>query len=189
MSGLTRAFVIRKQARGDFDRNYLLFTAEFGKISALAKGAQKIGSKMAAHLEPFAETEVVLVRGKLFWRLSAAKNRRCFAVAGDLKKAALGWSLLEAADNLTVENHPEPAIFLLLNNFFVQLSEAPNAELAQKIFNQALFELLDLSGYRPKLTASSQRALTWDLLRSTVLACEKECRMLGLLKAALPREG
>ncbi len=185
MSGLTEAFVLKKQIRGDFDRNYTLFTRDFGKVTAVAKGAQKINSKMAAHLECFVLTEAVLVRGKLFWRLAGAKNRVCFPVAADLNKAALAWAFLEAVDNLTIENHPDQQIFILVNNFFVQLSSAAKGEIAQRVFNQSLFDLLDICGYRPKLSADSQRALTWDLLRSTVAACEKECKSLGMLRAAL----
>ncbi len=47
------AVVLRHLDWGEADRLLTLFTREAGKLRAVAKGARKVRSRKAGHLEPF----------------------------------------------------------------------------------------------------------------------------------------
>jgi recombinational DNA repair protein (RecF pathway) len=47
-----RALILRKEPSREMDLSVTMFTDQFGKITAKAKSARKITSKLSAHLEP-----------------------------------------------------------------------------------------------------------------------------------------
>jgi len=49
---VSEAIVLEKRQSGDCDNRYAIFTRRFGKMTAKAKSARKIKSKLAGHLEP-----------------------------------------------------------------------------------------------------------------------------------------
>lgn len=57
---------------GETSATLLLLTSEFGLIRARAQGVRALGAKLASALQTFAESDVILVRGKDGWRLSGA---------------------------------------------------------------------------------------------------------------------
>lgn len=60
----TKAIVLRRTNYGEADRILQLLTPEHGKLSAMARGVRRSGSKMAGGLELLAETELTLIAGK-----------------------------------------------------------------------------------------------------------------------------
>ena len=58
------AVVLRHSDWGEADRLLTLFTREAGKTRAIAKGARKIRSRKAGHLEPFTRVCLMLARGR-----------------------------------------------------------------------------------------------------------------------------
>src|SRR3989344_5637901 len=58
---------------GENDRLYILYSLEVGKIILLAKGARKIGSKLAAHLVPPVLADVLIARGQKRDHLAGAE--------------------------------------------------------------------------------------------------------------------
>jgi len=140
MTVLTDAFVLRKSPRGDFDRQYVFYTKELGKITALAKGAMKISSKLAPHLDYFYLSEIMVASGRGFYRLAGAKIKKNFGINGeDRLKISSACFLLEAANNLIIDDNPDERIFAILENFFICLSGAKNNQELQLVFNRSLF--------------------------------------------------
>lgn len=185
MTLLTDAYVLRKSQRGDFDRQYVLFTRDLGKITVLAKGAMKITSKLAPHLDFFYLTEVMIAPGRAFYRLAGSKLKTAhFKDAPDLSRQNVACFFLETADNLMVEKNPDAAVFNLFNIFFTALAQAQTDQDAQLILNQSLYELLTRLGYQPPLTAKNQAQLTRDLHRLILETCEKEVKSFACLQFA-----
>lgn len=182
MTILTDAYVLRKSRRGDFDRQYVLFTKDLGKITVLAKGAMKISSKLAPHLDFFYLTEVMVAQGQAFYRLAGAKIKAVYLKDySDLLKRNAACFFLETADILIVEKNPDAGVFGIMTDFFVALSASKTDRESHLILNKALYELLSRLGYQPKLRAKNQSQLTNDLHRQIMEAGEKEVKSFGCL--------
>ena len=59
---------------GEADRLLWLFTRELGKVRAIAKGARKLRSRKAGHLEPFTRVALQLARGRE-WEFLDARHQ------------------------------------------------------------------------------------------------------------------
>jgi DNA repair protein RecO (recombination protein O) len=59
-----RGFILRARPLGEADRIYTLFTAERGKLDAVAKGVRRAKSHLAGRLEFLAEASLTLHRGR-----------------------------------------------------------------------------------------------------------------------------
>ena len=66
------AVVLRHTDWGEADRLLILFTREAGKLRAVAKGARKLRSRKAGHLEPFTRVTLLLARGRDTWIVTQA---------------------------------------------------------------------------------------------------------------------
>jgi DNA repair protein RecO (recombination protein O) len=111
------AVVITHRDFGEADRLIRLFSLEHGKLSALAKGARKIRSRKAAHIEPFTYAALVLARGQSFWIITQADTKDAYSnIRENLIKTAKAAYILELADQLTGDEQPEPGIFHLITD-------------------------------------------------------------------------
>ena len=64
MTYSTLSYTLKYVPHREFDRIYTLYTRDCGKIEAVARGSQKILSKLRGHLEPGILTEVLIANGK-----------------------------------------------------------------------------------------------------------------------------
>ena len=62
-SSKTEAVVLRSFRFGEADRILHVYTAEHGRIGAIAKGVRKTKSRFGARLEPFSHVELLLHQG------------------------------------------------------------------------------------------------------------------------------
>jgi len=69
----TPALVLGSVPRGEGSKLVSLFTRELGLLTAAAQSAREERSKLRYGLQDFSYTEVTLVRGKEFWRLTRAE--------------------------------------------------------------------------------------------------------------------
>jgi len=136
---LTKAIILKKYDSGDYDRQYLLYTAAGGKITAIAKGAKKITSKLNPQLDYFSVCELMLAPG--------ASGIEHLAGAGSLscRKSGLadgrhfyGYYFLEAVDKLTIAKASDEVIFTLADNFLADLEAVDNSNILL-ILNKYLF--------------------------------------------------
>ncbi|MFA5021303.1 MAG: recombination protein O N-terminal domain-containing protein [Patescibacteria group bacterium] len=186
MTVLTEAFVLRKSQRGDFDRHYVLLTKDLGKVSVLAKGAMKISSKLAPHLDFFYLTEVVVAPGRNFYHLAGAKLKRAY-LKNDLDplKLRAACFFLETADILLRENSRDAASFAVMSEFFSALAAAANSREVQLVLNQSLFYFLSGLGYQPRIKSQNQKQLTHELHQLILEVGEKDLKSFSALKGEL----
>jgi len=142
------AVIISHKDFGEADRLIRLFSLEYGKLSAIAKGARKIKSRKAAHIEPFTYAALVLAKGQTFWIITQADTKAGYpGIRADLRKTARAAYILELADQLTGDEQPEPAIFHLITGTLQRIDTAADS------FNAVLnFELrmLEYTGFKPE---------------------------------------
>lgn len=122
----TRGIVLARTPLGEANALVVLLMPELGLVRVRAQGVRRAGAKLAAALATFAESSLVLVRGREGWRLAGAvleenwfrrlecstARRRAGRVSGLLLRLVVG----EAHD---------PALFPIISGFFKALSELP----------------------------------------------------------------
>ena len=59
----TAAIVLRHRKLGEADKILTLFTPNYGKLDAVAKGVRRPTSKLAGHVEPLTYSSLLLARG------------------------------------------------------------------------------------------------------------------------------
>ena len=111
-----RGVVLRTYRLGEADRIVVLLTEHHGKVRAVAKGVRRTGSKFGARLEPLSHVALLLWqgRGELDVVNQAEVVDHFRTVREDLDRVARGLSMLEVADQLAQERHPDPPLYEML---------------------------------------------------------------------------
>ncbi|PWH14031.1 MAG: DNA repair protein RecO [Anaerolineae bacterium] len=144
------AVVIRHADWGESDRVLTLFTRERGKLRALAKGARKVLSRKAGHLEPFTHITVQLARGRDLPIVEQVETLNAYLpIRDDLVKVGYAAYTLELLDRFTYDEEGHPAaVFRLLLETLARIATEPDGWLPVRYYEM---RLLDFLGFRPKL--------------------------------------
>ena len=79
------AVVLRHKDWGEADQLLTLYARELGKVRAVAKGARKVTSRKAGHLQPFTHVTLQLARGRDLLIVTQAETVNAFlAIGADL---------------------------------------------------------------------------------------------------------
>ena len=137
--------------RQDFKEDDLLVTVyslEKGKLTLLARGAKKIKSKLAGHLEPVSLSYLNIVDGRSIDQLIGAAMLQSYGkIKTDIDKlSAAGW-FLNLLDQQTMENHPDARVFLLTRKYLDFLEQKSQDYAIAKL--AGVFKLLHLLGLNP----------------------------------------
>jgi DNA repair protein RecO (recombination protein O) len=144
------AVVLRHADWGEADRLLTLYTRERGKVRAVAKGARKIRSRKAGHLEPFTHVTLQLAKGRDLLIVTQADTLDAYlALGANLVKTGYASYVIELLDRFTYEDESENyAIFRLLTEILSRIATEPDPWLAIRYYE---VRLLDLLGFRPHL--------------------------------------
>ncbi len=144
------AIVLRHADWGEADRLLTLYTRERGKVRAIAKGARKIRSRKAGHLEPFTRVTLQLARGRDLLIVTQADTLDAFLpIRENLVRTSQASYIVELLDRFTYEDDSENYnIFRLLTEALTRLEKEADPWLAIRYYE---VQLLDLLGYRPHL--------------------------------------
>lgn len=144
------AVVLRHADWGEADRILALYTRERGKLRAVAKGARRIKSRKAGHLEPFTRVTLQLAKGRDMPIVTQADTLDAYlALRDDLVRTATAAYVVELLDRFTYEDEGEnPAIFHLLTDTLTRVASLPDPWLALRYYE---IRLLDFLGFRPHL--------------------------------------
>lgn len=147
----TRALVLRRIPLGEKDKIVTLFSREFGKLRAVAKGARKPTSKLAGASEPLLLLRASLAEGASLDVLSEAEVRESFSLIkanyGLFLRASYACELLE---KVMEERDPHPESFDLLLSTLYILQRAVQPDTALHAYE---LQLLAQIGYEPQLHA------------------------------------
>ncbi|HLF73317.1 MAG TPA: DNA repair protein RecO [Anaerolineales bacterium] len=147
------AVVLRHSDYGEADRLLTLYTRQLGKTRALAKGARKIASRKAGHIEPFTHVKLQLAKGRDMPLVTQADTVDAYLpVREDLVLTGHAAYVLELLDRFTYEDETEsPSIFRLLTETLSRLaSQSANAS-PWLVVRYYEMRLLDHLGFRPQL--------------------------------------
>ena len=144
------AVVIRHSDFGEADRMLTLYTREHGKVRAVAKGARKIASRKAGHLEPFTRVKLQLARGRDLFIVTQAETVDAYpALRADLTLTGYAAYALELLDRFVPdEETASPSLYRLLTDTLSRLASDAIPWLTIRSYEM---RLLDLLGFRPQL--------------------------------------
>lgn len=144
------AVVLRHADWGEADRLLTLYTRERGKLRAIAKGARRIRSRKAGHIEPFTRATLQLARGRDLFIVTQADTLEPYLALGeDLVRTGQAAYVVELLDCFAYEDEGgNPDLFRLLTATLARIASEPDPWLALRYYE---VRLLDLLGFRPHL--------------------------------------
>ena len=144
------AVVLRHSDFGEADRLLTVFTRQLGKVRVIAKGARKIASRKAGHIEPFTHVRMQLSKGRDMFILTQADTVDAYLpLREDLILTSQAAYVMELLDRFTYEDETEaPSTFRLLTETLSRLASKADPWLALRYYEM---RLLDHVGFRPQL--------------------------------------
>jgi DNA repair protein RecO (recombination protein O) len=143
----TEAIVLRSIRYGEADRVLHLYTADRGRVGAVAKGVRRVKSRLGGRLEPLSRVRLVMHQGR------QADTVRAYASLRE-HRAALerGAQACEAVLRLLDSTEPNLPAYNLLCNELALLDERPDdATRAQALAFR--LKLLLAAGFAPELAS------------------------------------
>jgi len=115
----TKGVILKKQDYKEADGLYVFYTKDFGKVSLVARGAKKIASKLAGHLDYFQEVNLTFATGKAFDQISGAVvNKNFNSLKLDYDRINLGFEFLGLLDQAVREHDRDEKIYEFIINVF-----------------------------------------------------------------------
>lgn len=144
------AVVLRHSDYGEADRLLTLYTRQLGKARAIAKGARKIASRKAGHIEPFTHVRLQLAKGRDALIVTQADTVDAYlSLREDLVLTSQASYVMELLDRFTYEDEIEnSSIFRLLTETLSRLASKSDPWLVIRYYE---IRLLDHLGFRPQL--------------------------------------
>jgi DNA repair protein RecO (recombination protein O) len=147
----TEAIVLHAMKYRDTSRIVRLCTREYGKVSAIAKGARGPKSKFGAALEPMSHVLAVMYKKdnrELQLLTQCDTIRSMQRLVDDAEKLSTALSIIELTDHATQATEENEALFaLLLETLEATNNAAKNARNALLYFELRLAEIL---GFKPE---------------------------------------
>jgi len=165
----TEAIVLRQRRLGEADAIIALYTPNYGKLEAKAKGVRKTRSRMAGHLQPLTRCAVQLAQGHTMEVVAGCQTIEAFlALREDLDRLSCGLYAAELVDRFAPERVESLATYQLLLETLRRLDKggaAPSTGSGQALAVALRYfemRLLDYSGFQPELERclGCQAALT-----------------------------
>jgi DNA repair protein RecO (recombination protein O) len=145
---VTPALILRRVDFGEADRLVTVLTPGYGKLRVMAKGARKITSRKAGHIELFAHTQLFLARGRTFDLITQAELiDPHIELREDLQRGSLAHYLVELVDRLAQEEHEDAPLFDAACEALQLLCRVRDPRLAVR---WSELQMLQRSGYRPQ---------------------------------------
>lgn len=145
----TEAIVLKHFPLGEADYILTLYSRQLGKISAIAKGARRVKSKMGGHVEPLMHTSFLLTEGSndLFIISQAELLEGFRSIREDIGRLEQGLHITELMEAITPAYQENELLFCLLRDSLTTLSDDDHSSL----MTYFRLHLLELSGFRPEL--------------------------------------
>ena len=140
--------VLRRIDLGEKDRILTVYTREHGKLSAVAKGSRRPGSKLSGASEPFVYSKMMLAAGRELEVLTQADIKESFPnIRAEMAGVAHAVYFLELVDRFTEDRQPNADLFDSLLSALYVLESRTNPELTARYFE---LQFLTILGYEPQ---------------------------------------
>ncbi|MEO8666398.1 MAG: DNA repair protein RecO [Ignavibacteria bacterium] len=146
----TEAFVLKSIRYGETSKIVTLFTKDFGKISAIVKGARNNKSRLCGTMETMNYINVILYykQNRELQLISNAEYNNSFKnILTDFDRLQSGYKIIEVINKSTIQNESNELIFDLLINIYSALNNATGNFLYFVLYFQ--IELVKILGLSP----------------------------------------
>lgn len=146
----TQGIVLRAVKYRDKDLILTIFTRKYGKVSAIAKGAQGQKSRFLSASQLFSYNNYNLRKQKDMFALYQADNIKSFYnISMDFESFSYASFIIKLVEANIVEGQPNNRLFeLLAQTLFLYSEKIDNKNLVLDAF---LLKFVDYMGYRPNL--------------------------------------
>ena len=147
-----RGIVLDRTKLGEQDLILTVLGKEGERFSALAKGARKPGSRLAARTELFCDVDMLVSYGRGLGIVSEAEVVNAHAgVRGELNTLACASAMCEVARLTAYENVTDPFLHPLLERALMACEEVGDPAHLSLFLSAYVFKVLSHSGWRPVL--------------------------------------
>lgn len=148
----TKGIVLKSIDLNEADKIITIFSKDSGKISAIAKGIRKTGSKFGARLEPFTYVDLFIHKGRSLDIITQAEIISPFLkIKADFDKITYGLAILDLIDKVSQEGEVNRNLFTLFISALETLDLLDkNVELFYVAFQ---LKLMAVSGYLPRFSS------------------------------------
>ncbi len=191
----TEAVVLRSFRLGEADRVLHVYTADRGRVGAVAKGVRRTKSRFGGRLEPLSHVELMLHAGSGELQTVTGADLRAshHDAREDPYRLAVGLIGAEAMLRLFPEQEANERAFTALTRFLDRLDEIPSLAPARPALDPLALsfqlKLLWVSGYMPHLESCVECGLVEELVGYLPSAGGAVCRDCGPGSMALSPEG
>jgi DNA repair protein RecO (recombination protein O) len=138
--------VLKRTNTGELDRVVTIFTKEYGKLVAVAKGSRKLTSSKLSALEPGCLIKAHFVKGGNLPILTQAQIVEDFSlIKSDLPQIRNMFQILEMLDSLLPEGDSQPQVFDMSMQLLSSLSEVGVNKTA--VVRQTFANILSVLGF------------------------------------------
>ncbi|ADH60701.1 DNA repair protein RecO [Thermoanaerobacter mathranii subsp. mathranii str. A3] len=146
----TEAIVLKNNSIGETDKMATLFTKNYGKLRAVAKGARRSKSRFVNAIRPFMVANYVIFEGQNYyyidqWELIESHKN----IEKDLVKFSVASYISETVNKILEENQKSEKLYQFLKHSFKAVNEL---QIDPLIFIVSYnLKLVSLLGYMPQL--------------------------------------
>ncbi|MCB8969151.1 MAG: DNA repair protein RecO [Ardenticatenaceae bacterium] len=145
----SEAIVLRRSDFGEADRLLTLFSREFGKIRAIAKGARKPQSRKTGHVELFMRSRFLFAKGHDLQIITQAELVEAYPdLRADLVRATYASYACELLDRFTEEEDRHLDMYDLLAEALGWFASSHDVRLVARYYE---LQLLSQAGFQPQL--------------------------------------
>ncbi len=145
----TEGLIISHSNFGEADRIITLFSPHQGKLRAVVKGARRVSSRLAGHVEPLTYVTLQLVQGRNFYLVGQVRMDQPFRrIRDDLFLLSYAFEALRMVDYFVHEGEENLELFKLLMSFLRICEQGKDPAMAFLAFQ---WKVLGFAGYRPRV--------------------------------------
>jgi len=145
----TYAVALKRSVFRENDVRTVFYSRERGRLELIGRGVKKISSKLAGHLEPLTLARIMVVKGKHYDYVGAAKAEDCFSgLKNDWEKISAAGAIAGTMEKFSREGEKEERFFDLFLDALRALektSRVPSPRLWAVFLK---IKLLALSGWK-----------------------------------------
>lgn len=144
----SEGFILVRRNYGEADRILDIYSKENGKISLIAKGVRRPGSRKRGHLEIFSKIKFQAANGKGIAIMTEAETIDGYgSIRKSIKKISLAYYFVEVLSKATHEGEENSELFDFVCNVMEKLKTAKKLRDLRLEFVTGILKIL---GYWPK---------------------------------------
>jgi len=145
----TEGIVLKSTEFKEADKIVTIYTKDYGKITAIAKGVRKIKSKFGSSLEILTHSVFLFYKGRNIDIVSQTEILESFfSTSKEVNKFAFAVNCIEVVNKLTEEREINIGLFNLLKEVLHYLRKTADPKLLTLSFK---WQTMLLLGYRPSI--------------------------------------